>query len=147
MYPWSNAKIIASLSPIVAYQLFTWNIISLFEHFAPSFHLSLCVMPLQTIHPRGVAGFILDGNFIERRILATSQSRSASGYIYLVLLGGKTFRISNARPCIRTLAHQIWAVGYLVDVYHFPNTFESIPPKRFALHRQDRGHCPYHNPT
>jgi hypothetical protein len=107
----------------------TWNIISLFEHSAPSLHLSLRVMPWRTFHPRGAAGFIVDGNFIERRIPTPYQLRSASSYIYLVLLGGKTFRIFNARPCIRTLARQIRAVGYLVDVYLFlNNTFESIPP-------------------
>ena len=107
----------------------TWNIISFFEHSAPSLHLSLRVMPWRTLHPRGAAGFIVDGNFIERRIPTPYQLRSASGYIYLVLLGGKTFRISNARPCIRTLARRIRAVGYLVDVYLFPNnTYESIPP-------------------
>jgi hypothetical protein len=86
-------------------------------------------MPWRTFHPRGAASFIVDVNFIERRIPNPYQLRSASSYIYLVLLSGKTFRISNARPCIRTLAHQIRAVGYLVDVYLFPNnTFESIPP-------------------
>ncbi len=81
----------------------TCNIISFFEHSAPSLHLSLPVMPWRTLHPRGAAGFIVDGNFIERRIPTPYQLRSASGYIYLVLLGGETFRISNARPCIRTL--------------------------------------------
>ncbi len=109
----------------------TWNIISFFEHSAPSLHLSLGVMHWRTLHPRGrgAAGLIVDGNFIERRIPTPYQLRSASSYIYLVLLGGKTFRISNARPCIRMLARRIRAVGYLVDVYLFPNnTFESIPP-------------------
>jgi hypothetical protein len=105
-----------------------WNIITLFEHSAPSLHLSLRVMPWLTFHPRGAVGFIVDGNFIERRIPTPYQLRSASSYIYLVLLSGETFRISNARPCIRTLACRIRAVGYLVDVYQFPNnTFESIP--------------------
>ncbi len=86
-------------------------------------------MPWRTLHPRGAAGFIVDGNFIESRIPTPYQLRRASIYIYLVLLGGKTFRIPNARPCIRTLARRIRAVGYLVDVYLFPNnTFESIPP-------------------
>jgi hypothetical protein len=129
IYKSTNTKIIACLPPIVADQLWTWNIISLFKHSAPSLHLSLRVMPWRTFYPRGAAGFIVDGNFIERRILTPFQSRSASSYIYLVLLGGKTFWISNARLCIRTLAHQIQAVGYLVDVYQFPNNkFESIPP-------------------
>ena len=129
IYKSTNAKIIASLSPIVADQLWTWNIISLFKHSAPSLHLSLRVMPWRTFHPRGVAGFIVDGNFIERRIPTPYQLRSASGYIYLVLLGGETLRISNTWPYIRTLPHPIRAVGYLVDVYLFPNnTDESIPP-------------------
>ena len=86
-------------------------------------------MPWRTLHPTGAASFIVDGNFIERRIPTPYQLRSASGYIYQVLLSGETFQISNARPCIRTLARWIRAVGYLVDVYLFPNnTFESIPP-------------------
>ncbi len=90
----------------------TWNIISFFEHSSPSLHLSLYAMPWRTLHPRGVAGFFVDGNFIESRIPTPYQLRSASSYIYLVLLGSDTFQISNARPCIRTLARRIRAVGY-----------------------------------
>ncbi len=123
IYKSTNAKIIAC---------WTWNIISLFEHSAPSLHFSLHVMPWWTFHPRGAAGFIVDENFIERRIPTPYQLRSVSSYIYLVLLGGKTFRISNARPCIRTLARRIRAVGYLVDVSIFRTRnsacFEAHPP-------------------
>jgi hypothetical protein len=89
-------------------------------------------MPWRTSHPRGAAGFIVDGNFIERRIPTPYQLRSASSYIYLVLLGGKTFRISIARPCIRTLARRIRAVGYLVDVYSFRTTRLSQYPPTFC---------------
>ena len=130
IYISTNDKIIACLLPIVADQLYgrgtlshSWDILPL------SLYLSLRVMHWQTFHRRGVAGFIVGGNFIARRTLTPFQSRSASGYIYLVLLGGETIRIFNARPCIRKLACQIHALGYLVDVYQFPNnTFDSIPP-------------------
>jgi hypothetical protein len=117
IYKSTNTKIIACLSPIVADQLWTWDIISLLEHSAPSLHVSLRVMPWQTFHPRGVVGFIVEGNFIERRTLTPFQSRSASGYIYLVLLGGETFRISNKRPCIRTLAYPgSWVLGWRLSI-------------------------------
>ncbi len=125
------------------------NIISLFEHSAPSLHLSLRIMPWWTFHPRGAAGFIVDGNFIERRISTPYQLRSASSYIYLVLLGGETFWISNARPCIRTLAPRIRAVGYLAG-WCLSISEQHIwvnPPQHSALRCQDLGHCPYHHPT
>jgi hypothetical protein len=78
---------------------------------------------------RGVIGFIFSGTFIKRTILTPFQSRSVSGYIYLCLLGGKTFQFSTSRPSICMLACCLRALGFLVDVYPFPTRkFDSIHP-------------------
>jgi hypothetical protein len=84
-------------------------------------------MQWRFITPRGVIGFIVSGTFIKRMIPTRFQSRSASGYIYLCLLSGKTLRFSTSRPGICMLACRIRALGFLVYVYPFlTNTFESI---------------------
>ena len=86
-------------------------------------------MPWKFITPRGSIGLIVLGTFIKRTIFTPFQSRSASSYICLCLLDGKTLRFSTSWPGIRMLACCIRALGFLVKVYPFPtNTFKSIHP-------------------
>jgi hypothetical protein len=61
IYKSTNAKIIACLSPIVADQLWTWIIFSLFDHSAPSIHLSLSILVGRPVS--SLMGISLKGGF------------------------------------------------------------------------------------
>ncbi len=134
---WQNSLLRILTSPLQATDLiiilfWMWNIISFFEHFAPSLHLSLRVMPWQTFHPRGAAGFIVDENFIERRIPTPYQLRRASGYIYLVHClvarrsGFPTHSLTSARSLVESGQLGTWLTStsfQTTRMSQYPPTF------------------------